>query len=1280
MSSLARTLVLAVLFGAVAVGLVMGQARDFKPPTPDESLKRMAGDKPDVDDPQKKQYQPRRMAVPGDANSPWRGRSPFKVMNDGNEPVKLDSPFSGDAAYEMTLELDQYLLDFEFETPRMIQVTGPDGSVKIYWYMMFRTINWEEFPIYGRLNFAAKTMAQDIFPTPEGLTPEQEAEINNALLKQFAGDTSSGGSMDETPLNEGRKMSDMKAELLRGIKRALAFDYLSFPDRQVIDAIANKEGKFHTDRNGMAYNSLVPVHLFQWRNRLMPNDAGGYGYEYPEVAIQEINPSAKTQPPGNAYIVKPRWKGPATEPGFTVWQVSATGGGKPTKQDYDNLESFKNGWGRNEVNVLADSPFTLQDSRGDREVKNYNTLPLWQVFLRRWPMYHKGTRVDQYGFVMKPGHPDYDNGVLLQSDFTIWKALYGSQLAPINTADGPFQGYTVLSDKEVTVPAEPEKLPVCDGKKLVTPQVETMFVLVSSLDFSRDAIEKENAALWGSIRNNVDSLKGMLDSSQMGNLAEVRRQFEELLPKLLEAYESKQVPTAVAVDLESQLVRPSRLYFLEAAGQNAHVIGRAGGGDILWNARFQPAVCYQKYPTPRRYKAGEQVLRNYKTPLAPAWEMPQNAEFGANLNKPIGAKNNEYNDPRHFVNGMVLDAYEYQDEDGNQPLSRDDVNRFGQTGRAASYQNSSVKVESQQPFFDDDRWGRDEGKGDGKVGRPIKRRDHFGRPLYEGFREYRPGDRVTPMEWDAYASLLPTSILREYKTRNAYDPQRQYLQPGDLLVGQPRLTLAEFKYKPVDKLGRTRLEPLADMMEHSFKDADGNEVKQNRIPAPQQVWVDETGRYWRNGFSCDAAGDYDALVFEELSENGQREFDRLVEHTVNESRGSLNAQAASERTFIKLVPVFDQHGAAKDWVNPVTKEKVPLRTKILTGSEDEPEVVAKDTGGNTVFCKAYAKLPDYLYEYDYEAISDEDARANSAIQDPCKFELQRLVDDAKTEQEKKRKQEGGDALPQSGLDDSEGRRRIDGQYWGDEKNPQMGEVPDPSVGKPMVNLFKVDARPTLGPARINFRCQPKDKILIPRDRRVIHELVRKDTTDDKNPVHKNFDQIVVRNNKDVFRVVSEEDDNGKKRYVTKIEPDWYERYVVYYGTIVDDSRADEIVFEVEKEIIPAVAEGVAVFGELDPNWDFMNVYVTGIKGPIRRDGLNAVGYQTIPNRVDDDKNPAPAQRFEYSPRYVQENWTLMLRFERTGDEFNRQKDPIHYVRKYWYLPKTAQELKLRGGE
>src|SRR5690606_5793371 len=113
------------------------------------------------------------------------------------------------------------------------------------------------------------------------------------------------------------------------------------------------------------------------------------------------------------------------------------------------------------------------------------------------------------------------------------------------------------------------------------------------------------------------------------------------------------------------------------------------------------------------------------------------------------------------------------------------VNRFG--GRddfdaqamEFSYGDHLIEVSAGQPPYFDREFGRDPAG----QGRPMKRIDTYGRSLTDGVRVYRPGDRVTPMEWRAYGSMLPVNLLREYQMASRYDETRQYLGSKDLLVG-----------------------------------------------------------------------------------------------------------------------------------------------------------------------------------------------------------------------------------------------------------------------------------------------------------------------------------------------------------------------------------------------------------------------------------------------------------------------------------------------------------------
>ncbi len=1288
----ARVLTLALLASLVASGLLFGQARDFDPPTPEQMRDNIAGTRPQRN---VGPYHPRRhynsqQGRPvGDEEAPAdgrnRGRSPFAVMDNDGRRVELAPP-DGGPAYPLTLDLDQYMLDFDFEVPQWIEITAPDGTPQVYWYMIFRVTNWETHPVYAHLSFAVKTMAQDIYPDPHGLTPEQEQEIEQKLMREFVGKPE---TVEEKLLwnpGEGEEhdsatLESIKREILRGIKRSLALDYLNYPDRALMDAICNKERRWEEDANNRLYNSLVPAHYFQWRMRLMPED----NYEFPTIVVQDhqtvdVNKNGVTYKllRGDTYIVQPQYdrsRSVASSdaqrwPKLRVTKVNWQRGGNPdTPREFNTWDEFKNSdWGRTTVNLLAESGFsadTIDPSRGvidpTRNSSRFalNSVPLWEAVWRYWPRYQKGDRVDQYGFVLRPGHPDYERGVLMNSDFSIRQYLHGAQYVDIDFRagnsrdDNPYFGMAEI-EGTVTLPESPNQLPTCNGRKLVAPPVETMSDIIFTMDTLRDEVRQINQRLASEVESDIQYLRSALNSPNR-NRQEVRRRLQKVIGRVTQEFEQGgQLPDFVAFDIERIVVRQSRLYFAEAHNQRAKIIGYQGDGDnTMWEAQYRPAFCFIKTAAPRRYENNQRVLQNYKLPVQPNWTVPGNPDFGTDLNRPIGEK--EAVDPRIFVNGLILDVYEYDREIDRQTLQRPDVNRFGETGRTNSYQSSRTEgeerattVSRQQPFFDL-VWNRD-----GNMGRPVKRVDHQGRSLADGFRLYRPGDRVTPMEWRAYGSLVPIQQLKEYAAIGAYEEGRPFLRDGDLLVGQPRLVLAEFRFDEAQFDRTKELLPIGTFIG-------------GQMPGEHQVMVVSNGSeqqkgYWRFGFRCDAAGDYDAIVFEELPSNpgsNQRtEFDAMVQNTLSLEQAiqaallgerSIDASRFKGLRYLRLVPVMDTHGVAMDYVNPLTHEKMPQRINVLPEGDERPGVL-RDEGGNPIWAKEFAKQPNYLYDYDYVKVTGSQADANKVHQFNSDFDIDRLEEDAKS------------------------GRRIDAEsYWGN-----SSESPDRTISAGMTGLFRPDDRPTLGAARVNVHFQRGDFLLI--ERANIQQIYLHDDEamrDRNDPGFNEYDRVIVNSMSGVYKILNpQEAANGQPRQ-TENNPDWRGRGVAFYGRIIpDQSNTEELIFEITSdigEIVPAIAEGVAIFGGLDQQWDFMNVYVSGIKGPIRRDGLNAVRYTTMPSQVGGRQ----VERYEFAPRFVRENWVMMLRFDRPGDEYNVTRDKVTFSRKYWLMDGEGEELTVR---
>ena len=1260
-----RIIMLAALYCLALVSGVFGQARDFDPPTPKEDLENIAGTKPGGRDVETDQFRPRGGNNPheqGD-DEKWVFRSPFVVRDQDGQPIEIQPPsYAPGGAYTLVADLDQYMLDFEFETPRWILVTAPDGTPKVYWYMIYRAINWDTFPLRAHLSFEAKTMAQDLAPEPQ-MTAEQIEEQKRELLRQFVGKDGDNGSQ--------QRYEEYADELARGIRNSLTHHYINYPDRALMDAICNKERRWEEDGHGRLYNSLVPAHLFQWRKRLLVND----DYQYPEMLLLDYQiPQGGGRVQANAFIVKRTWTGADTEPNITVIKVAGTGDAAPTVlADNVGLSSFLNGTGTNTtLHMLSESAF-MPDNRDDKNKLPLVPISLSEAITRYTPMYQKGDRVDAYGFRLREGHPDYERGVMINSDFTIATHLYGATLQPIDTNDGPYKGMQDLPPGTIEVPhdepADMYRLPEMGGTKLISPPVESMVRIATTLNTLFEVKDPKAEPLADEFKNLVAPIhKASIDG--VTNLEQYRRDMIQLVSKLLPKFESdsgrdensRELPDVVFYDIEQLVVRQSRLTFAEAHGQSASLLGRSSGG-YLWDAMYHPAQCYVKSPAARRYKDGDNVLRNYHLPAETVWGVAGDPDHGKQVNRPIGEE--EVRDPKRFVTGQILDAYEFGHRGLDETiLPAPENNRFGgENGRNSD--SAAVEVSNGQAPWFDATWNRDNGEG-----RPVKRQDHFGRSMADGQRYYRPGDRVTPMEWEAYAAMTPVNILREYANANpkGYEPERKFLRYGDLLVGQPRLILGHFKYEEIDNLGERGQQPKAQFIN-------------GHVPGHKEVMVAGDGTLWRFGFECDAAGDYDAIIYEELPSGSRGKFDQWVDNAWREIKARRSALSAARTAidealhkqklsirearaagaqasagvynmdeFIGLdylmpVPVFGREGAREHFVNPVTNERIPMRVGI-NPPVDQPVEFVRDEGGNVTYAIAYEKLPRYIYEYDYLAISASEADENKQERDGAEFAVQRFEDDAR--------KAGAERRPPPNVE----------SYWSNER-------PRAENTDQMEGLFKVDDRPTLQAAEIVDRSDEEFNILV--DRQHIKKLIRKNPDDQLNPDRQQYDALVVTSNRHAARIIREEENGRYKRYIVQRNDTWRHPNVVYLGEVVDESRTRELVFKVVREIRPAVAEGVAVFGELDQQWDFMNVYVSGIKGSVRRDGLNAVPYQTVPNNGQGDTT-----RLEFSPQLREENWVLMLRFTRPGDEFATTNDQVTIGRQFWYLEKENDSVRLRG--
>ena len=102
--------------------------------------------------------------------------------------------------------------------------------------------------------------------------------------------------------------------------------------------------------------------------------------------------------------------------------------------------------------------------------------------------------------------------------------------------------------------------------------------------------------------------------------------------------------------------------------------------------------------------------------------------------------------------------------------------------------------------------------------------------------------------------------------------------------------------------------------------------------------------------------------------------------------------------------------------------------------------------------------------------------------------------------------------------------------------------------------------------------------------------------------------------------------------------------------------------------------GVAIFENVDRDWDYANVYVKGLRGQVSNAGLSVdSAVANMPSPADGE---TPVDKTFFNPRYVDEDWTYRVRYERLGDEFENYRDLIRRVRTFWY---READRELSGG-
>jgi len=360
----------------------------------------------------------------------------------------------------------------------------------------------------------------------------------------------------------------------------------------------------------------------------------------------------------------------------------------------------------------------------------------------------------------------------------------------------------------------------------------------------------------------------------------------------------------------------------------------------------------------------------------------------------------------------------------------------------------------------------------------------------------------------------------------------------------------------------------------------------------------------------------------------------------------------SNTSILKLVPAMDNLGIALDYVTPTSKQRLPQRVNIFPKSATDPEKFerlygSKFLNGAVKWVKAYLPMPKYTYTNEYMRYGDDELDANIITKENVEVDYESFIQDYIDAQWKAYEEKNNNpTLPSI----------TDSKY-------QSGETERVTTyADAMKGMYKISDRPTINAARTdvyfkmaeNPETGEMENPVVILDRSEIEYISRKmegeEFADDDD-----LDKFVLQTRK-------------WDKIVLKHHPIGKEENAILWGEIIsEDYRTVKI--KVYKELLPGVVHGVAIFENIDQNWDFMNIFVSGLKGPLRRRGFDSVNYDILGVKSDSGMKT----RKQYLPHILHEEWVMMLRFSRPGDELFTERDRMHFERRFWYRAKVDED-------
>lgn len=637
----------------------------------------------------------------------------------------------------------------------------------------------------------------------------------------------------------------------------------------------------------------------------------------------------------------------------------------------------------------------------------------------------------------------------------------------------------------------------------------------------------------------------------------------------------------------------------------------------------------------------------------------------------------------------------------------------------ADIPNSNYRINGKIVLPSDDRYGEaeeisssTEKFGGDVVGRPVKLVDQRGRAIRKYVVTYEAGDKISQAEWDVWKRRLGPGLLSRYS--NIEGIADRTLTADDPVIGLPKIKMGNFIGDEADSnpeeiqrgidTGRRgpQGEVILDLQEYTT----GRRYDPKKVD-PEDFMRDPDGEFTTN-----------------------REAPLPPGARLNSGEEYVYAPLGNAGDGAMPVPSFDQYGAWEDYFDELSGSRIPLTDAEgnLVRDEQDQILYLKEYEYEYVYLYEFETIPQdddgFKGEYGgdrYELVKEtvDFARTKQTVRKlngdqwveeevEIVLPLQRLVFREETVYEPKivdgyrAMNENGQVIEiteeqykmidaafnpedpeasvqtvwQNGSDFS--TERSDGAVKVSNITTVKVVESEPSTDKVVVGVY-TEGRQLKDGETAESEDEAKQRVIDaggsvePREvlryvNRFKNDHVASDSNDIRGsgPRDNEFDE-------------TDRSDNGID--MGKASKTWSRWTVPPPMVYLDDNGEWQVLTRLADEIGPAnrwdgadaprfltryISEmwGVAVFKGVTRDWDYANVFVNGLRGHVSNAGL-AVDT-TVSNMPSPADGSTEVTKTFFNPRYVAEDWTYRVRYERLGDEFENYRDLIRRVRSFWY--------------